>query len=45
MKKLVAVLLASASLTYADAADKQTIRISTDNTDLILQVADNGRLY
>lgn len=27
------------------AADTKTIRISTDNTDLILQVAPNGRLY
>ena len=28
-----------------NAAEQKTIRISTDNTDLILQVGDNGRLY
>lgn len=27
------------------AAEKQVIRISTDATDLVLQVAENGRLY
>lgn len=27
------------------AAEKETIRISTDNTDLVLQVGENGRLY
>ena len=33
------------SLTQVDAAEQKTIRISTDNTDLVLQVAPNGRLY
>ena len=28
-----------------NAQEKKNIRISTDNTDLILQVAPNGRLY
>ena len=32
-------------ITYANAAENKTIRISTDNTDLVLQVGDNGRLY
>ena len=40
---LVASLLALAGMT--NAAEKQVIRISTDRTDLILQVGDNGRLY
>lgn len=30
---------------YAGAAEKKIIRISTDKTDLVLQVAENGRLY
>ena len=45
MKK---VLIAGALLLVAwqaDAAEKKVIRISTDQTDLILQVGDNGRLY
>ena len=29
----------------AEAAEEKVIRISTDNTDLVLQVAENGRLY
>ena len=29
----------------AEAAEEKIIRISTDNTDLVLQVAENGRLY
>ena len=33
------------SLTQVDAAEQKIIRISTDNTDLVLQVAPNGRLY
>ena len=45
MKNLLVTLFACASLTYTHAADNQTIRISTDNTDLVLQVAENGRLY
>lgn len=30
---------------HAEAAEKKIIRISTDQTDLVLQVAENGRLY
>lgn len=45
MKKLLLTLFALASLTYAHAADDKIIRISTDNTDLVLQVGENGRLY
>ena len=32
-------------MTTAGAADKKVIRISTESTDLLLQVGDNGRLY
>ena len=45
MRNLLVTLFACASLTYAHAAEKETIRISTDNTDLVLQVGENGRLY
>ncbi len=45
MKNLLVTLFACASLTYANAEEKETIRISTDNTDLVLQVGENGRLY
>lgn len=45
MKKLLVFLFALSSLIYANATDNKVIRISTDNTDLILQVGENGRLY
>lgn len=45
MKKLLLTLFALASLTYAGAVEGNTIRISTNNTDLVLQVGANGRLY
>lgn len=45
MKKLLVLLFALSSLIYANATDNKVIRISTDNTDLILQVGENGRLY
>ena len=45
MKNLLVTLFACATLSYANAAENKTIRISTDNTDLVLQVGDNGRLY
>lgn len=45
MKKLIAALFALASIVCAGAAENKTIRIATDHTDLILQVAENGRLY
>ena len=44
MKKLFTILFAFACL-QANAAEEKNIRISTDNTDLILQVGENGRLY
>lgn len=46
MKTLLAfILFALSSLTYVNATDNKTIRISTKDTDLILQVGENGRLY
>ena len=45
MKNLLVTLFVCATLSYANAAENKTIRISTDNTDLVLQVGDNGRLY
>ena len=45
MKKLFALLLALFTLTLVDAQEQNVIRIATANTDLILQVAPNGRLY
>ena len=45
MKKLFVLLMALFTLAQVDAQEKNVIRISTDNTDLILQVAPTGRLY
>lgn len=47
MKKLLmaGALLAISAMQVDAAEDKKVFRISTDNTDLILQVGDNGRLY
>lgn len=45
MKKLLVLLMALFTLAQVDAQEKNVIRIATDNTDLILQVAPNGRLY
>ena len=45
MKRLFVLLTALFTLTQMNAQEKKNIRISTDNTDLILQVAPNGRLY
>lgn len=45
MKRLLVNLLALCIVTCASATDKKIFRISTENTDLILQVAPNGRLY
>lgn len=45
MKRLFVLLTALFVLTQINAQEKKNIRISTDNTDLILQVAPNGRLY
>lgn len=43
-KALVAGVLMLAAL-QVNADEKKVIRISTDQTDLVLQVGDNGRLY
>ena len=45
MKKLFLLLMALFTLVQVKAQEKSVIQISTDNTDLILQVAPNGRLY
>lgn len=45
MKKLFVLLVTLFTLAQLSAQDPKTIRISTDKTDLILQVAPNGRLY
>ena len=45
MKKLFFILLSLLNFGIINAAEQKIIRISTDNTDLILQVGDNGRLY
>lgn len=46
MRNLVVTLIALwAMVSFTNAAEKKIIRISTNNTDLVLQVGDNGRLY
>uniref|UniRef100_A0AB33JTW5 Alpha-galactosidase n=1 Tax=Prevotella sp. GTC17262 TaxID=3236797 RepID=A0AB33JTW5_9BACT len=45
MKKLLLALMALMSVSAAAVADNKTYRISTDKTELVLQVGDNGRLY
>lgn len=45
MKHICTFALAALMGVQTYAAEKQMIRISTDKTDLILQVAPNGRLY
>lgn len=45
MKKLFITLLALFAYLQVNAQEQKLIRISTDNTDLILEVALNGRLY
>lgn len=47
MKKLTLLLAAgmAAGALQAQSVVQRNIRISTDRTDLVLQVADNGRLY
>ena len=44
MKKTVLIIMAFVSL-CAYASEKEIIRISTDETDLVLQVGDNNRVY
>lgn len=45
MRKLALLLIALFAYLQVNAEEQKMIRISTDNTDLILQVAPNGRLY
>ena len=46
MKHLIATAaLTLLATTTLNASDMKQIRISTDRTDLVLQVGDNGRLY
>ncbi|WP_295727785.1 alpha-galactosidase [uncultured Muribaculum sp.] len=45
MISLIATLLIGAGVNKAASDEKKVIRISTDSTDLLLQVGDNGRLY
>lgn len=45
MRKLALLLIALFAYLQVNAEEQKIIRISTDNTDLILQVAPNGRLY
>ncbi|WP_455585887.1 alpha-galactosidase [Bacteroides sp.] len=45
MKKLFTLFIALLAIMQMNAQEKKIIRISTDKTDLILQVAPNGRLY
>ena len=45
MKHFLFSFMVFAAFFAAFSANAKTIRISTDNTDLILQVGDNGRLY
>lgn len=45
MRKLALLLIALFAYLQVNAGEQKMIRISTDNTDLILQVAPNGRLY
>lgn len=45
MKQLIVSAALLLSALQVGAAEKKVFRISTDQTDLILQVGDNGRLY
>lgn len=45
MKAILLLLTVLFAYTQGNAAEQKMIRISTDNTDLILVVAPNGRLY
>lgn len=44
-RELIAIVSACMCIVHLHAQDKQLIRISTDRTDLVLQVGENGRLY
>ena len=45
MKKIFLLLIVFFAYLQVNAENRKTIRVSTDNTDLILKVAPNGRLY
>lgn len=45
MKAILLLLTVLFAYTQVNASEQKMIRISTDNTDLILVVAPNGRLY
>lgn len=45
MKKLLLLFVCAILSLNVGAADKQSIRINTDNIDLILQVSPKNRLY
>ena len=45
MKNVLCGLLASFLLVTANAQEKKTVRVTTDQTDLVLQVNPKGRLY
>ena len=45
MKYIFTLVFAALMSLQMYAAEKQLIRISTNQTDLILQVAPNGRVY
>ena len=45
MKHFIATAALTLLATTLNASDMKQIRISTDRTDLVLQVAENGRLY
>lgn len=47
MKRVCSILSVSATAmaAFAHPSEGKVIRISTDNTDLVLKVGDNGRLY
>ena len=45
MKQLIVSAALLLSALQVGAAEKKVFRISTEQTDLIFQVGDNGRLY
>ncbi len=45
MKNIILTAMLLLLATTMNAMEKKLIRISTDRTDLVLQVAENGRLY
>lgn len=45
MKKTTIIAMMLLLFTAMASAQKKTIRVATDNLDLVMQVAPNGRLY